>query len=151
MIDKIINMYEAQFRLYDEAFEFLNDAERKSYSDYKAVLNKVEEIFEKIHILNEELNAAKDEYLKIKGIPCFIGREIYRVEEKEKYLELKKVIEAVREKIKITKKLQDNFIANINKQNIEGSKVSNNGLDIYIKKIKEKDSLQKNTYFDKTK
>jgi hypothetical protein len=151
MIDKIIKMYKVQCSLYSEIFEILNSSTEENKTAYKEAIENVKTKFEKIDVLNRELDIVKNEYVKIKGISDFNGKEIARVEEKEKYAELKKIIEETGKTIKAIKKLQDNFIAGISEKTFETPKASNNALNIYKKRMKDKNDLQKNTYFDKLK
>lgn len=150
-MDLIIKMYEKQNSLYSEIFEVLNNKAINNYSDYKMIFFNINDKLGEIDELNKNTDVFKNEYVKMKGISNFNGKEIVRVEDEEKYLKLKKVIEELSDKIILVKKLQDNFIVNFKKRTIGSCKSSNSALNIYIQKMKDKENNHKNTYFDMKK
>lgn len=148
MMDLIIKMYEKQNSLYSEIFEVLNNKADNNCSDYKTILFSIKNKLDEIDRLNKNTDVLKNEYVKMKGISEFIGKEIVGVEEKEKYLKLKKVIEELSDKIVLVKKLQDNFIVDFKKGTIGLRKSSNSALNIYNQSMKDKENNHKNAYFD---
>lgn len=152
MIDRIIDIYEKQNSIYSEIIDILSNikAENK-YTEYSIVLDMISDKLLKIDELTRKLEGLKIEYVKTKKISSFVGKEIVKVETESKYVKLKQIIKELSGSIILAKKLQDNVIVNINKESAAETKSTCNGLNTYIKRMKEKENYHENTYFDMKK
>ncbi len=149
MIDKVIDIYEKQNSIYSEITDILSNIKPENkFIEYSIVLDMISDKLLKIDELTRKLEELKNEYVRMKGISSFIGKEIVKVETESKYVKLKQIVKELSENIILAKKLQDNFIVNINKDSAAGTKSTCNGLNTYIKRMKEKENYHKNAYFD---
>lgn len=149
MIDKIIDIYEIQNSIYSEMTDILSNIKPENkFIEYSIVLDMISDKLLKIDELTRKLEELKNEYVRMKGISGFIGKEIVKVETESKYVRLKQIVKELSENIILAKKLQDNVIVNINKEFAAETKSTCNGLNTYIKRMKEKENNRKNTYFD---
>lgn len=152
MIDRIIDIYEKQNSIYSEITDILSNIKPENKcTEYSIVLNMISDKLLKIDELTSELEELKIEYVKMKKISGFIGKEIIKVETESKYSKLKQVVNELSEKIVLAKKLQDKVMVDIPKGSAAEPKSTGNGLNTYIKKMKEKENNHKNAYFDMKK
>lgn len=152
MIDKIIYIYEKQNIIYSEITDILSNIKPENKcTEYSIALDMISDKLLNIDELTVKLEELKNEYVIMKGISGFVGKEIVKVETESKYVKLKQIIKELSENIILSKKLQDKVIVNINKESAAETKSSGNGLNNYTKRMKEKENYHKNPYFDMKK
>lgn len=152
MIDKIIDIYEKQNSIYSEITDILSNIKPENKcTEYGIVLDMISDKLLKADELTRKVEELKNEYVRMKGISGFVGKEIVKVETESKYVKLRQIIKELSENIILAKKLQDNVIVNITKEYAAETKSPGNGLNTYIKNMKKKECYHKNAYFDMKK
>lgn len=118
MIYEIIGVYKKEYSLYKQIYEVLYKLNSENFDEtrFEIDIQNVDFILQQIKILNNRAEQLKEIYITKKEISDFTGSEIKKVENEDRYKELKTSVDELGDIIATVKNLQDKVMSKMNRE-----------------------------------